>query len=187
MISVCPKTWKSATPFVDNEAVCPLWLFNTLNRKTRFLGKRSHKVCQISATFPMMRKLWDHPESTVPTPISQDHRITERFGLEGTLKEDPPWAGTHSPTSTCSVQYLDAVLFLLEKKQPSWFVVSVFSLHIHLGHLSSAFATPLLLHPICASSTYSLVSLINLCCTSKHRLGARVISNLHSLVSIDLL
>lgn len=85
----------------------------------------------------------------------------------------------------CSI--LGCCAFPLGKKQASWFVVSVFSPHIHLGNLSSAFATPLLLHPIRASSTYSLVSLINLYCTSKRRLGARVISNLHSLVSVDLL
>lgn len=158
-----------------------------INRKTHFLGKHAHKVCQICASFPMLRTVWEKPASTEPIPISQDHRITERLGLEGTLKEHPPWTGTHFPTSTCSAQYLDAVLFLSEKKQASWFVVSVFSPHIHLGNLSSAFATPLLLHPIRASSTYSLVSLINLYCTSKRRLGARVISNLHSLVSVDLL
>lgn len=76
---------------------------------------------------------------------------------------------------------------LKKKKKRRWFVVSIFSPGISLGLLSSVFATPLLLCPICASSPYSLVSLINLYCTSKHRLGARVISNLHSLGSIDML
>lgn len=112
MISVCPKTWKSATPFAENEEE-----YMRINRKTHFLGKHAHKVCQICASFPMLRTVWEKPASSEPIPISQDHRITERLGLEGTLKEHPPWTGTHFPTSTCSAQYLDAVLFLSEKNR----------------------------------------------------------------------
>lgn len=82
MISVCPKTWKSATPFAENEEE-----YMRINRKTHFLGKHAHKVCQICASFPMLRTVWEKPTSTEPIPISQDHRITERFGLEGTLEE----------------------------------------------------------------------------------------------------
>lgn len=156
-----------------------------LSRKTWLKGKHIQKCIPL---FPWCWSGNNQCQQRPPFTESQNHEMVwVGRDLQRASSSNHPDMGRDTFHQVVSLLNTPILAFPHQKKRQSWFVESVFSPEIHLGLLSSAFATPPLLHPICASSPFSLVSLINLYCTSKHRLEARVISNLHSLVSIDML
>lgn len=157
MANLLPHLWRVK--------LCPLGLINRLDGDTR--NHRSIGYLKLEVTHSTHRNLPQIPH------------VAEVMGI----------TTTNSDHSTPAPALLSArcYAFPLRKKRQSWFVVLIFSPGINLGLLSSALATSLLLGPICACSPHSPVSLINLYRTSNLRLEARIINDLHSPVSTDML